>query len=217
MQQITENRQQTTGIWAIVLAAGESRRMGSPKMILPYEGMTVIEKVLENILASNVEKVVAVLGSHKEEILKVIGKLPVMHCYNSNYKNGMLSSVKCGFEFLPADFRAVMVFLGDQPMAETSVINKMINAYNESGKGILVPVFENRRGHPLMADSKYRDEIINLDEPDGLRGLLRRHPDDLLEVSTENPSVLNDIDTEDDYINAINKTSQTWKRQSGSN
>lgn len=205
------------GIWAIVLAGGESKRMGSPKMILPYEGMTIIEKVLENVLASDVEKVVTVLGSNKDEVLKVIDKLPVLHCYNHNYKDGMLSSVKCGFEFLPGDFRAALVFLGDQPMAETSVINKMIKAYNESGKGILVPVFENKRGHPLMSDNKYRDEIIKLDDHEGLKGLLRRHPDDLLEVVTETPSVLMDIDTREDYINEINKTTQTWKRQSGSN
>jgi molybdenum cofactor cytidylyltransferase len=203
--------------WAIVLAAGESRRMGSPKMILPYEGMTIIEKVLENVMASDVEKVVAVLGSHMEEVLKVIERFQVQHCFNSNYKNGMLSSVKCGFEFLPGDFRAAMVFLGDQPMVETSVINKMINAYNESGKGILVPVFENKRGHPLMVDKKYREEVITLDDPEGLKGLLRRHPDDLLEVDTDNPSVLDDIDTQEDYNNIINKTSETWKRQSGSN
>jgi len=205
------------GIWAIVLAGGESKRMGSPKMILPYAGMTIIEKVLENVLASDIEKVVTVLGSNKDEVLKVIDKLPVLHCYNSNYNDGMLSSVKCGFEFLPDDFRAAMIFLGDQPMAETSVINKMINAYNESGKGILVPVFANKRGHPLLVDKKYRDEIINLDEPDGLRGIIRMNPDDLLDVETENPTVLVDIDTKEDYINEINKTSQTWKKQSGSN
>ena len=204
-------------IWAIVLAAGESRRMGSPKMILPYEGMTIIEKVLENVLASDVEKVVIVLGSHREEIMKVIKRFQVQHCYNSNFKDGMLSSVKCGFEFLPSDFRAAMVFLGDQPMVETSVINQMINAYQESGKGILVPVFENKGGHPLMVDKKYFDEIINFDDPEGLKGLLRKHPDDLLEVTAETPSVLSDIDTREDYINEINKTSQTWKRQSGSN
>jgi molybdenum cofactor cytidylyltransferase len=205
------------GIWAIVLAAGESRRMGSPKMILPYEGMTIIEKVLENVLASNVEKVVTVLGSHWEEIIKVIERFQVPHCYNSNFKDGMLSSVKCGFEFLPREFRAAMVFLGDQPMVETSVINKLIKAYNETGKGILVPVFQNKRGHPLMVDKKYRDEIINLDDPEGLKGLLLRHPVDLLEVNTENSSVLDDIDTREDYNNQINKTSETWKRQSGSN
>jgi len=205
------------GIWAIVLAAGESRRMGSPKMTLPYEGVTIIERVLENVLASDVEKVVTVLGSNREEVLKVIEKFHVQHCFNNNFKDGMLSSVKCGFEFLPGDFRAAMVFLGDQPMVETTVINKMIKAYNESGKGILVPVFENKRGHPLIADKKYRDEIINLDDSEGLKGLLRSHPDDLLEVDTENPSVLKDIDTREDYNNQINKTSQTWKRQSGSN
>jgi molybdenum cofactor cytidylyltransferase len=205
------------GIWAIVLAAGESRRMGSPKMILPWEGMTIIERVLENVLASYVENVVVVLGSHKEQILEVIEKFPVMHCYNSNYKDGMLSSVKCGLEYLPAGFRAAMVFLGDQPMVETSVINKMIESYFDSGNGILVPVFENQRGHPLMADKKYRDEIIGLDDPEGLKGLLRRHPDDILEVDSERQSVLMDIDTKEDYINEINKTSRTWKRQSGSN
>ena len=205
------------GIWAIVLAGGESSRMGTPKMILPYEGVTIIEKVLEKVLASDVEKVVTVLGSHKEEVLKVIERFPVMHCYNGNYKDGMLSSVKCGFESLPVGFRAAMVFLGDQPMVETSVINKMINLYYTSGKGILVPVFENKRGHPLMTDRKYREEIITLDDPEGLKGLLRRHPEDLLEVVTENPSVLKDIDTMEDYNNHINKSSQTWKRQSGSN
>jgi molybdenum cofactor cytidylyltransferase len=205
------------GIWAIVLAAGESKRMGSPKMILPYEGMTIIEKVIESVLASEVEKVVTVLGSNKDEVLKVIEKLPVLRCYNRSYMDGMLSSLKCGFDFLPDDFRAAMVFLGDQPMAETSVIDLVIRTYDESGMGIVVPVFNGKRGHPLLADKKYRDEILNLDEPDGLRGLLRRHPDDLLEVETENPSVLMDIDTKEDYINEINKTSLTWKRQSGSN
>jgi molybdenum cofactor cytidylyltransferase len=205
------------GIWAIVLAGGESKRMGSPKMILPYEGMTIIEKVLASVLSSDVDKVVTVLGSNKDEVMKVIEKLPVLHCHNSNYKDGMLSSVKCGFEFLPDDFRAAMVFLGDQPMAEASVINKIIKSYNESGKGINVPVFEGKRGHPILVDKKYKDEIINLDEPDGLRGLLRKHPDDLLEVETENSSVLMDIDTKEDYLNEINKTSQTWKRHSGSN
>jgi molybdenum cofactor cytidylyltransferase len=205
------------GIWAIVLAAGESRRMGSPKMILPYEGMTIIEKVLENILASGVEKVVTVIGAHNDEVLRVIERFPVMHCYNSNFKKGMLSSVKCGFGFLPGDFRAALVFLGDQPMVETSVIDKMIDVYNESGKGLLVPVFDNKRGHPLLAEKKYRNEIIRLDDPEGLKGLLRRHPDDILEVVTGNPSVLMDIDTREDYNYQLNKISKKWKRQSGSN
>jgi len=205
------------GIWAIILAAGESKRMGSPKMMLPYKGMTIIEKVIENALKSDVEKAVIVLGANKMEIMEVIGKYPVMHCYNDNYKQGMLSSVKCGFEFLPPDFRAAMVFLGDQPMAETSVMNLVIEAHYKSGKGIVIPVCNGKRGHPILIDNKYREEILSLDEPDGLRGLLRKHPDDLLEIETENESILKDIDTQEDYFCEINKTHQTWKKQSGSN
>ncbi len=205
------------GIWAIILAAGESKRMGSPKMILPYKGMTIIEKVVENVLKSDVEKAVIVFGANKMEIMEVIDKYPVMHCYNDYYKQGMLSSVKCGFEFLPPDFRAAMVFLGDQPMAEPSVMNLVIEAYYRSGKGIVIPVCNGKRGHPTLIENKYREEILSLDEPDGLRGLLRKHPDDLLEIETENESILKDIDTQEDYFCEINKTHQTWKKQSGSN
>jgi molybdenum cofactor cytidylyltransferase len=194
-----------TGIWAIVLAAGESRRMGSPKMILPYEGKTIIEKVLDHILASEVENVVTVLGCHQEEILKVIENIPVFRCYNGNYKEGMFSSVQCGFDFLPENYRAAVVFLGDQPMAETIVINRLIKAYLDSDKGIAIPVFDNKRGHPLLVDRKYRDEILTLDESDGMRGFLRRHLDDILEVDTVNPSILKDIDTREEYLDEINK------------
>ena len=69
-----------------------------------------------------------------------------------------------------------MVFLGDQPMVETAVINKVIKPYNKSGKGIVVPVFGNKRGHPCMVDKKYREEIIDLADPEGLKGLSEKTP-----------------------------------------
>ncbi len=192
-------------IWAIILAAGESKRMGSPKMILPFRGMTIIEKVIENVLSSDVDKTVMVLGAGKGKILKVTETLPVMRCYNRNYKNGMLSSVKCGFEYLPRDFRAALVLLGDQPMTGASVINSVIKGYKESGKNIVIPVYNNRRGHPLLVDKKYREEIIDLEGPEGLKELVKRHPDDILEVETDYPEILKDIDTEEDYLNELNQ------------
>jgi len=205
------------GIWAIILAAGESKRMGSPKMMLPYGKVTIIGKVIENVLASDVEKAVVVLGCYKDKILEVINNQPVMHCYNADYKSGMLSSVKRGFAYLPGDFCAALVFPGDQPMIEAEVINLVTKAYKESGRGIIVPVYKGKRGHPLLVDKKYREEIMTLDETEGLRGLAFKHPDDLLEIKTDNPLILRDIDTIEDYIYERNLTKETWKKQSNSN
>jgi molybdenum cofactor cytidylyltransferase len=89
------------GIWAIVLAAGESGRMGSPKMLLPYNDVTVIEQVILNLLDSDIDRVVVVLGAGREEIMSVTRRYDVFHCYNEDYKTGMLSSVKCGFYSIP--------------------------------------------------------------------------------------------------------------------
>jgi molybdenum cofactor cytidylyltransferase len=180
--------------------------MGSPKMILPYMGMTIIEKVIENVTASAVDDTVVVVGCNKVEILAVIARYPVMHIVNDNYKDGMLSSVKCGIGTLPADFHAALVFPGDQPMTEAPVIDLVINAYKKSGKGIVIPVHNNRRGHPILIDAKYRDEIMNLDDTEGLRALAGKHPGDLAEVESDNPLILRDIDTMEDYRNELNKT-----------
>ena len=192
-------------IWAIILAAGESKRMKDPKMLLPFGGKTIIEKVIENVTASDVNKTVVVLGSGKDKIMKVTGNLPVMHCYNERYLQGMLSSVICGLRFLPEHFDAVIIFQGDQPMIGHNVINLLIEAYRKSGKGILMPVFNNKRGHPLLVSSRYRAEIENLDGKTGLRALAERFPHDVLEVDAGTPDILRDIDTPEDYKNELNQ------------
>ena len=92
----------------------------------------------------------------------LIKKMSVKYCYNENYKEGMLSSVKCGFRNLPSDFKAVLVFQGDQPLIAPIAVNDVIEAYRLSGKGIVIPVFEKKRGHPLLIDRKYRNEIEKL-------------------------------------------------------
>jgi molybdenum cofactor cytidylyltransferase len=192
-------------IWAIVLAAGESKRMKVPKMLLPFNGKTMIEKVIENVIRSEVFRTLVVLGSYRDEILGSISHLPINHCYNENYRKGMLSSVQCGFKNLPVNFDAVLVFPGDQPFIEPDVINMIINTYRETGKGIIVPVYRKKRGHPLLIDCKYRDEINNLEENEGLRSLSNMHQKDIFEVKTNSPGILKDFDTKEDYLNELNK------------
>jgi molybdenum cofactor cytidylyltransferase len=193
-------------IWAIILAGGESKRMGSPKMLLPYRGTTIIETVIKNIASSSVDKSLVVLGSDRDKIHEVINEYPVMHCFNTAYKSGMLSSVKCGFSHLPDDYLAALVFPGDQPMIGAQVINIVISAWHDSGRGIVVPTYRGKRGHPLLIDGKYRKEIMTLDESEGLRVLALKHPGDVKEIETDNPLILKDIDTAEDYRNELNRT-----------
>lgn len=196
------------GIWAIVLAAGESRRMGSPKMLLPYNDVTVIEQVIRNLLASSVDRVVVVLGSDREEILKLTRRYDVFHCYNDDYKSGMLSSVKCGFYSLPEGCIGALIMPGDQPMTGTAEINRVISAFTASDKGLVMAAHNGKRGHPLIVDMKYMDEVLNLKDEEGLRALASRHPEDVLESDTDDASVLRDIDTQEDYMNEISKTKE---------
>lgn len=192
-------------IWGMILAAGESKRMKVQKLLLPFEGKTMIEKVLENVTHSGVDNTLVVVGSHSNEILDIIDHLPVSHCYNDNYTQGMLSSVKCGIRALPEKFEAVLVFLGDQPMIPAEAVKMVIQAYRSSHKGIVVPTFEKRRGHPLLISSKYREEIEKLEEQEGLRSLAIKFAYDVLEVETNLPGILRDIDTKEEYEDAINQ------------
>jgi molybdenum cofactor cytidylyltransferase len=193
------------GIWGIILAAGESKRMGFPKMLLTFNGKTMIENVISNVKGSDIENIIVVLGADREVIAETITHLQLKCCFNDSYKKGMLSSVQCGFKDLPSDFKAVLIFQGDQPLITPREINRVIEAYNLSGKGIVIPVHNKMRGHPLLIDRKYRDEIEKLDSRDGLRSLAYRFSDDVMEVETDDPGILRDFDTNEDYLKEINQ------------
>ncbi len=193
-------------IYAIILAAGESKRMGKPKLLLPFGEKTIIETVLNNAIQSETDGVLVVLGSNSEKIAEKIKNFSVKISVNPNFREGMLSSIQWGFETLPKDTRAALIMLGDQPLIPSSVINKIIHAYKETKKGIILPVYEKRRGHPILIDMKYRDEVKRLNPDTGLRALVHNHTEDILEIDVDAPGILKDIDTVEDY-KEINKNS----------
>ena len=190
-------------IWAIVLAAGESRRMGRPKLLLPYGDRTIIETVVGNVVLSRADRVVVVLGGCGREIEDKIRGFAVKKVTNRKYKEGMLTSVQRGLSAVPSSARAAFFVLADQPDVSSSLIDVVIEAYRREEKGIVLPVYRRKRGHPLLIDLKYRREIEALSPDIGLRGLLRKHPDDILEVRVSSPAVLKDIDDPDDYGRAL--------------
>jgi molybdenum cofactor cytidylyltransferase len=187
-------------IWAIILAAGESKRMGSPKMLLDFNGSTMIENVINNVKGSDVNSILVVLGANSDILIELVAGYSVNYCYNDSYKDGMLSSVKCGIRNLPQDIEAVLIFQGDQPFIYPDVINKVIGSYRNSDKGIVIPVCNNKRGHPLLLDRKYTAEIEKLDDREGLRSLAHIFSDDVLEIQTGDDGILRDFDTYQEYI-----------------
>ena len=188
--------------WAIILAAGSSTRMGKQKLLLPYKGSTMIETVVENVLASKVDHILVVLGADHERITPALKDKEVQTCHNREHDRGMLSSIICGFRAIPDDANTALVYLGDQPEIPARVTDAVIDAYNDDIKGIVIPVYNHRRGHPLLVDLKYRRDIDKLDLEQGLRSLMHLFPQDVLEVEVDDPGILVDIDTEEDYNKA---------------
>jgi molybdenum cofactor cytidylyltransferase len=190
-------------IQAVILAAGKSERMGSPKPLLPWGKRTLIEATIDGIARSLANEILVVLGAAREVIEPVIAKYHVGRVFNPDFGRGMLSSIQRGLGAVPRAARAVLFFLGDQPPPHPAMINRLIRAYNNTGKGIVLPVHGGRRGHPVLIDLKYRNAIRALDPGIGLRQLVRDHPEDVLEVRTRSPRVLHDIDTPEDYERAL--------------
>jgi molybdenum cofactor cytidylyltransferase len=186
-------------IWAVILAAGESRRMGRPKLVLPYGEGTIIETVVRNALSSRADRTVVVLGANRKEIVEKITGFDVDRVVNARYREGMFTSVQRGLSALPASVRAAVFMLADQPDVPALAVDSLIEAYLREGRGIVLPVFRGKRGHPLLIDLKYRRRLETLSPEVGLRGLIMENPGDILEVSVPSAAVLDDIDYPDDY------------------
>jgi molybdenum cofactor cytidylyltransferase len=192
----------------MILAAGESARMGKPKLLLPFGNETIIETIIGQVILAKVDKTLVVLGSDREKIEKKIKKFSIRTTVNPHFKKGMLSSVQWGFKALPENTRAVLVLLGDQPAISTAIIDKIIDAYQKTRKGIVLPVYKGERGHPVLIDLKYKGEVESLSHEIGLRGLVYSHPEDIMEVKVEAPSILQDIDYLEDYQKELAKNKE---------
>jgi len=192
-------------ISGILLAAGESRRMGSLKPLLPYGRSTIIEEIAQTLLESELDEVRVVLGHRQDEIARALTGKALHLVVNYHYQEGMLSSIQCGISSLSNDIEAVLLALVDQPFIFQAMINLLIERYKRGGKGIVIPIYKGKRGHPIIISMKYREEILNLDKEHGLRELMYAHPDDILEVESESELILQDLDYHEDYLKELER------------
>jgi len=184
-------------ICAIVLAAGASRRMGRPKMLLPFGEKTIIGHVVDQIIPA-VDQTIVVTPIHTN-IAEALGNRPVTSIPNPDPDGDMLSSVRCGLRALPEPCRGILLAIGDQPAITTQLISEMIRAFDSSRGTIIVPTYQGRRGHPILFSVNYCDEILSQFDDTGLRGLLQLHPDQIQELDWPTDSILFDMDTPQDY------------------
>jgi molybdenum cofactor cytidylyltransferase len=195
-------------IAAIVPAAGLSRRMGTAKQLLPFAGRSVIGWIVDQILASRVGEVCVVVGHQEDLVRQALAGRPVRFAVNPDYeRSDMLTSIRCGLATLPAGCRAILIALGDQPSIRAELIDALDDARATTKRGIIVPVYGQRRGHPVLIDVRYRSEILSDYHQLGLRGLLAARSEDVFELSVENPGVLCDIDYREDYERELSRLS----------
>jgi len=186
-------------ISAILLAAGESKRMGEPKLLMPFGQNTIVEQAIDNLLGSAVDEVIVVVGYRAEEVIKTIGAKPVKVVINPDYEQGVSTSIIAGLKLVDSRARVVMLALGDQPLINSQTINRLIEEFYNRDKGIAIPTYRGRRGHPIIFAIKYKEKLLELKGDIGGRQIVRDHPDDILEVAVNSKSIISDIDTIGDY------------------
>lgn len=186
-------------ICAIVPAAGQSRRMRTQKLLLPFGGQTVIRCVVSALWDGGVETVIVVTGPEGGAIRAALEGLPARFAVNPVATSDMLASIRCGLRALPADTQSIVLLPGDHPAVTAPTIRAMLAAHAGCGRSILVPVHAGRRGHPLIFSVRFREALLNGYETTGVRGLLTQHATEVAEWPAPDDSVLVDLDTPEDY------------------
>lgn len=199
MPYLGNSTKQPTRISAILLTAGQSKRMGELKQLMPLGRSTIVEQAVTNMLESLVDEVIVVVGYKAEDVIEAISDKAIKVAINPDYDEGMSTSIIAGLNMVHSKIQAVMIALGDQPLVNSQTINILIEEFCNHDKGIAVPTYQGRRGHPVIFAIKYKEELLKLKGDVGGRQIIKDHPDDVLEVVVASESILVDFDTTDDY------------------
>lgn len=192
-------------ISAIILAAGESKRMGEQKLLMKWGKSSVIEHVIRVYSNAGVDEIVVITGSHRNEIESVISATKVNHrvksVFNENFSSGeMLSSIQCGLRELQVGLTdAALIGLGDQPQVREGTVRLVCEAFRQTKSPIVVPSFNMRRGHPWLIARELWGDLLGLDTHQTPRVFLTRHQEKIHYVDVGNASIHADLDTPEEY------------------
>ncbi|HEY0281129.1 MAG TPA: NTP transferase domain-containing protein [Rhizomicrobium sp.] len=183
-------------IGAVVLAAGLSSRMGANKLLMPLWGRPLIRHAVEAAVASSADPVIVVTGQHAKEVENSLNGLTVRFVENKEYSKGLSASLKCGLRALPEDCDGAVILLGDMPLVTSSLIDRLIAAFDPvQERAIVVPVRGGRRGIPVLWAKRFFPEMLALEGDQGAKDLLARHQDLIYEIDAADDGPLIDFDT----------------------
>jgi molybdenum cofactor cytidylyltransferase len=184
-------------VTAVILAAGRSTRMGGPnKLLAELAGKPLVRIVTEQALASGASGVIVVTGHQASEVEKALAGLKVRFVRNPDFAAGLASSVKTGIAAVPANADGAVVCLGDMPLIDARLIDRLIEAFApDRGDLIAVPVSDGRRGNPVLWSRRFFTELMSLDGDIGARHLIAKHAEAVAEVPVEGRGAFLDIDT----------------------
>jgi molybdenum cofactor cytidylyltransferase len=192
-------------ISAIILAAGQSIRMGRNKLLLPFGQSTALETIVTEIAACDqVRDIVVVTGHEHDRIEALLTKYPARCVFNPDYAQAeMLVSIQVGLRALAADVTAALIVLGDQPRLQRDIVQRVIDAYTPNR--LVIPSYQMKRGHPILIPRSLWPHVLSAPKDSTLRDVIRAHADRIDYVEAENDSVLKDIDTPEDYQTLIHR------------
>ena len=204
-------------IAGIILAAGMGTRMGSTKQLLSLGGLPVLEWVIQNGLAANLDPLILVLGHEANKIMEMIVESRTRVVINSRYKSGMSASIRAGLAAVGPQCDGVMFLLGDQPQVPSPILKTLIQAFTSRGntdlpntnqahtnpidknRAIVIPTFQGRQGNPVIFGRHFFPKLDRLTGDTGGRALFKTHPENIIRVPVNTDAVCFDLDTPEDY------------------
>ena len=185
---------------ALILAAGQSRRMGAFKPLLPFGDQSVIESCIHHLRSAGIEDVIVVIGHRADDVRAHLNSAQVLFAVNDDAGSDMSVSIAHGVAAAPEDAAAILVTPVDLPAIPPEAIEKIISEWRR-GAQLVQPEYQGRGGHPVLIDAAYRDELLHLDSRRGLRSFFEKHRTETRRLPLDSPYIARDLDTWEDYVN----------------
>ena len=194
-----ETTQAHSGVSAVILAAGMSRRMGTPKQLLKLGENTLLGRVLENVRRSRVDEIILVLGFAAEAIQQQLPLEGIRIVLNPDYQGGMSGSLRMGLSALRPNSEAALIVLADQPFVQPNTLDRLVEYHHQHKPQILIPLYKGFRGNPILLDRSVFPELMGITGDIGCRAIFGSHLENIHKLPVDDAGILLDIDNSDDF------------------